>query len=70
MVVLVETEDDYQINGIEKNVANAGYFISGRTNSLYDAKQRKNDGKKWLSMFRLWSLSFWWPVVGIWVIPM
>ncbi|KAK3003496.1 hypothetical protein RJ639_019830 [Escallonia herrerae] len=47
MAVLVETQGQ-QIDDIEHNVANAGSFISGGTNSLFYAKQMKKNGKKWV----------------------
>ncbi|KAL3813189.1 hypothetical protein ACJIZ3_014457 [Penstemon smallii] len=56
MAVMVETQGE-KIDDIEVNVAKAGSFISGGTNSLYYAKQMKNEGKKkWL---------FWVLAVGI-----
>ncbi|KAI5671226.1 hypothetical protein M9H77_11590 [Catharanthus roseus] len=47
MAVLVETQGE-QIDDIEKNVAVAGSFIAGGTNSLFYAKQTKKKGKKWV----------------------
>lgn len=52
MAVLVETQGE-QIDDIEQNVANAGSFISGGTNSLYYAKQMKKQNKRWI----LWVLA-------------
>lgn len=47
MAVLVETQGE-KIDDIEQNVANAGSFISGGTNSLFHAKQMKKKRKKWV----------------------
>lgn len=47
MAVMVETQGE-QLDDIEHNVVNAGSFISGGTNSLFYAKQLKDDGKNWL----------------------
>lgn len=47
MAVLVETQGE-KIDEIEHNVANAGSFISGGTNSLFYAKQMRKKGKKWV----------------------
>ncbi|KAA8547380.1 hypothetical protein F0562_003756 [Nyssa sinensis] len=47
MAVLVESQGE-QIDDIEHNVANAGSFISGGTNSFFYAKQMKKKGKKWV----------------------
>ncbi|KAB2618067.1 syntaxin-112-like [Pyrus ussuriensis x Pyrus communis] len=46
MAVLVEAQGK-DIENIEENVANAGYFISGGTNSLHYASQMKKN-KKWV----------------------
>ncbi|XP_073017423.1 syntaxin-112-like [Primulina eburnea] len=54
MAVMVETQGK-QIDDIEHIVANAGSFISGGTNSLFYAKQRK-EGKKWLCW--VWAVGF------------
>ncbi|XP_059670825.1 uncharacterized protein LOC132316349 [Cornus florida] len=53
MAVLVETQGE-QIEDIEQNVANAGGFISGGTNSLFYAKQMKKKTKKWV--YWLWAV--------------
>ncbi|OMO56939.1 hypothetical protein CCACVL1_26153 [Corchorus capsularis] len=47
MAVLVETQGE-KIDDIEENVANAGEFISGGTNSLYYANQMKKKKKAWV----------------------
>ncbi|KAK9285842.1 hypothetical protein L1049_025043 [Liquidambar formosana] len=47
MAVLVETQGE-QMDDIEQNVANAGNYISGGTNSFFYAKQMKKKGKKWV----------------------
>ncbi|KAL3527118.1 hypothetical protein ACH5RR_011774 [Cinchona calisaya] len=47
IAVLVETQDE-QVDDIEHNVANAGSYISGGTNSLFYGKQMKKNGKKWI----------------------
>ncbi|KAK6150873.1 hypothetical protein DH2020_015805 [Rehmannia glutinosa] len=47
MAVLVETQGE-QIDDIESNVAVAGSFISGGTNSLFYANQMKKKNKKWI----------------------
>ncbi|KAL7141813.1 hypothetical protein ABFS83_08G079000 [Erythranthe nasuta] len=47
MAVIVEAQGE-QIDDIERNVAVAGSFISGGTNSLFYAKKMKKDGKKWI----------------------
>ncbi|KAG8383972.1 hypothetical protein BUALT_Bualt04G0069400 [Buddleja alternifolia] len=49
MAVLVETQGE-QIDDIEHNVAKAGSFISGGTNSLFYAKQMKKEGKRWMCL--------------------
>ncbi|XP_075512662.1 syntaxin-112-like [Primulina tabacum] len=54
MAVMVETQGK-QIDDIEHIVASAGSFISGGTNSLFYAKQRK-EGKKWLCW--VWAVGF------------
>ncbi|XP_075655216.1 syntaxin-112-like [Castanea sativa] len=46
MAVLVETQGE-KMDDIEENVANAGHFISGGTNSLYYANQMKKN-KAWV----------------------
>ncbi|KAF8118239.1 hypothetical protein N665_0005s0008 [Sinapis alba] len=45
MVVLVEAQGD-QVDDIEANVATAGSFVSGGTNSLFYANQMKKKNKK------------------------
>lgn len=52
MAVLVETQGQ-QIDDIEQNVAVAGSFIAGGTDSLFYAKQSKKKGKRWV----LWVLA-------------
>lgn len=47
MAVLVETQGE-QINDIEKNVADAGVYISGGTNELLYAQQMKKKRGKWV----------------------
>ncbi|CAN4083305.1 unnamed protein product [Withania somnifera] len=47
MAVLIETQGD-QIDDIEHNMAIAGSFISGGTNSLFYAKQQQKKGVTWL----------------------
>ncbi|EOA31097.1 hypothetical protein CARUB_v10014250mg [Capsella rubella] len=47
MAVLVETQGD-RIDDIEANVANAGSYVSGGTNSLYYANQMKKKTKSWV----------------------
>ncbi|GFP99653.1 syntaxin-112 [Phtheirospermum japonicum] len=47
MAVMVETQGE-QIDDIEKNVAIAGSFVSGGTNSLVYANRMKKGGKKWV----------------------
>lgn len=44
MAVLIEKQGD-QIDDIEQNVAKAGEFISGGTNSIYYANQMKKSNK-------------------------
>lgn len=46
MAVLVETQSE-KMDDIELNVANAGSFVSGGTNSLYYANQMKKN-RKWV----------------------
>lgn len=46
MAVLVETQGE-SVDNIEENVANAGNFIHGGTNSLYYASQMKKN-RKWV----------------------
>ncbi|KAJ7944263.1 putative Syntaxin [Quillaja saponaria] len=47
MAVLVDTQGE-KMDDIEENVANAGNFVSGGTNSLYYANQMKKNNKKWV----------------------
>lgn len=47
MAVLVETQGQ-QMDDIEQNVAVAGSFIAGGTNSIFYAKQAKKKGKIWV----------------------
>ncbi|KAJ0254287.1 Syntaxin-112 [Hirschfeldia incana] len=47
MAVLVETQGD-RVDDIEANVATAGSFVSGGTNSLFYANQMKKKNKKWV----------------------
>lgn len=47
MAILVETQGE-KVDNIEDNVANAGNFIHGGTNSLYYANQMKKRSKKWV----------------------
>lgn len=47
MAVLVETQGE-KLDDIELNVANAGSFVSGGTDSLYYANQMKKKNKKWV----------------------
>lgn len=47
MAVLVEAQGE-QINDIEKNVADAGVYISGGTNELLYAKQMKKKRGNWV----------------------
>ncbi|CAG7900644.1 hypothetical protein BRARA_G00197 [Brassica rapa] len=47
MAVLVETQGD-RVDDIEANVAAAGSFVSGGTNSLFYANQMKKKNKKWV----------------------
>ncbi|KAK2372918.1 syntaxin-related protein KNOLLE [Trifolium repens] len=47
MVILVETQGE-KIDNIEDNVANAGNYIHGGTNSLYYASQMKKRNRKWI----------------------
>ncbi|GAV60017.1 Syntaxin domain-containing protein/SNARE domain-containing protein [Cephalotus follicularis] len=55
MAVLVETQGE-KMEDIEENVANAGNFISGGTNSLYYAKQMKKKKKTWV--YWVWAVGF------------
>lgn len=55
MAVMVETQGE-QIDDIEHNVATAGSFISGGTNSLFYAKQMKKESKKWKCW--VWTVGF------------
>ncbi|GMY11478.1 syntaxin-112-like [Fagus crenata] len=52
MAVLVETQGE-KMEDIEQNVANAGHFISGGTNSLHYANQMKKN-KKWV--YWVWAI--------------
>nr|XP_027075628.1 syntaxin-112-like [Coffea arabica] len=52
MAVLVEAQGE-QVDDIEHNVAVAGSFVSGGTNSLFYAKHMKKKGNKWV----LWVLA-------------
>ncbi|KAJ1408867.1 Target SNARE coiled-coil-like proteiny domain [Sesbania bispinosa] len=47
MAILVETQGE-NIDNIEDNVANAGHYIHGGTNSLYYASQMKKRNRKWV----------------------
>ncbi|GAA0154896.1 hypothetical protein Leryth_016608 [Lithospermum erythrorhizon] len=47
MAVIVDTQGE-TIDDIEHNVAVAGSYIAGGTNSLFYAKQMKKGGKTWL----------------------
>lgn len=47
MAILVETQGQH-IDDIEQNVAVAGSYIAGGTNSLFYAKQAKKKGKRWI----------------------
>ncbi|XAR57909.1 hypothetical protein NMG60_11026212 [Bertholletia excelsa] len=47
MAVLVEAQGG-TIDDIEHNVASAGGFVNGGTNSLFYAKQRKKQGREWV----------------------
>jgi syntaxin 1B/2/3 len=47
MAILVETQGE-KIDNIEDNVANAGNYIHGGTNSLYYASQMKKRNRKWI----------------------
>ena len=47
MAILVETQGE-KVDNIEDNVASAGNFIHGGTNSLYYANQMKKRNKKWI----------------------
>jgi t-SNARE complex subunit (syntaxin) len=47
MAILVETQGE-KIDNIEDNVANAGNYIHGGTNSLYYASQLKKRNRKWI----------------------
>ncbi|KAG2323402.1 hypothetical protein Bca52824_016615 [Brassica carinata] len=51
MAVLVETQGN-RVDDIEANVAVAGSFVSGGTNSLFYANQMKKKNKKWV----IWGL--------------
>ncbi|CAH8391694.1 unnamed protein product [Eruca vesicaria subsp. sativa] len=47
MAVLVETQGD-RVDDIEANVAVAGSFVSGGTNSLFYANQMRKKNRKWV----------------------
>ncbi|XP_020216095.1 syntaxin-112 isoform X1 [Cajanus cajan] len=47
MAILVETQGE-KVDNIEDNVASAGNYIHGGTNSLYYANQMKNKNRKWV----------------------
>ncbi|KAL8473303.1 hypothetical protein ACS0TY_029550 [Phlomoides rotata] len=55
MAVMVEAQGE-GIDDIERNVAVAGSFISGGTNSLLYAKQMKKESKKWVCW--VWAVGF------------
>lgn len=55
MAVMVEGQGE-GIDDIERNVAVAGSFISGGTNSLLYAKQMKKESKKWVCW--VWAVGF------------
>ncbi|GLU13744.1 hypothetical protein SLE2022_303590 [Rubroshorea leprosula] len=55
MAVLVETQGE-KIDDIEENVASAGEFINGGTDSLYYAKQMKKKRKTWV--YWVWAVGF------------
>eukprot|EP00257_Ricinus_communis_P017751 XP_015576269.1 syntaxin-112 [Ricinus communis] len=55
MAVIVETQGE-KLDDIEENVAYAGNFISGGTNSLYYANQMKKKRKVWV--FWVWYVVF------------
>ncbi|CAI9110797.1 OLC1v1010884C1 [Oldenlandia corymbosa var. corymbosa] len=57
MAVLVDAQGE-DIDDIEQNVAKAGSFVSGGTNSLYYAKQMKKRNRNWI----------WWVVALVIVI--
>lgn len=54
MAVLIENQGD-QIDDIEQNVAKAGEYVSGGTNSLHYAKQMKKN-KNWVHW--VWAVGF------------
>lgn len=47
MAILVETQGE-KVDNIEDNVASAGHYIHGGTNSLYYASQMKKRNRKWV----------------------
>lgn len=55
MAVLVESQGE-RMDDIEHNVAIAGDFINGGTNSIFYAKQMKKKGKKWV--YWVWAVGF------------
>ncbi|KAJ4714355.1 putative Syntaxin [Melia azedarach] len=55
MAVLVETQGE-KMDDIEENVANAGNFINGGTNSLYYANQMKKKKRAWVCW--VWAVGF------------
>ncbi|KAL6520033.1 hypothetical protein OROHE_017176 [Orobanche hederae] len=55
MAVMVETQGE-QLDDIERNVAAAGSFVSGGTNSLFYANQMKKEGKRWMCW--VWAVMF------------
>ncbi|XP_057966415.1 syntaxin-112-like [Malania oleifera] len=55
MTVLVEAQGE-KMDDIEQNVAVGGSFISGGTNSLFYANQRKTKGRKWVCW--VWAVGF------------
>ncbi|XP_010531042.1 PREDICTED: syntaxin-112 [Tarenaya hassleriana] len=57
MAVLVETQGD-KIDDIEANVAKAGSFMSGGTNSLFYANQMMNRKKKKMWFIWIWVVGF------------
>ncbi|XP_022774147.1 LOW QUALITY PROTEIN: syntaxin-112-like [Durio zibethinus] len=54
MAVLVEAQGE-KMDDIEENVANAGNYINGGTNSLYYANQMKKKKKAWL--YWVWAVA-------------
>ncbi|XP_051141391.1 syntaxin-112-like [Andrographis paniculata] len=55
MAVMVEAQGD-RIDDIERNVAVAASYVSGGTNSLFYAKQTKEEGRK--CVWWVWSIGF------------